>query len=90
MVADAELFDQRDDLAIALKQVVIEVFEVGCPATGKRDGLAAEARRALPERHVVTALGQSERRRHPGDTAADDADRASMSGVSLMTPYRRA
>ena len=73
VVADADLLDQGDDLAIALKEVMVEVLDRGA---GDREGvgLAAEALAALPERDLMPLLREAEGGGQSGDAAADDAD----------------
>jgi hypothetical protein len=89
MIADAELVDEGDDLAVALEEVVVEALE---RRTGNREGvrLPAKALPAFPERYPVAALGQPQRGGEAGDTAADDRDTFSwriVGGVRRLNPH---
>jgi hypothetical protein len=57
VLADAELVDEGDDLAVALEEVMVEALE---RRAGDREGvgLPAKAFPAFPERYPVAALGQ--------------------------------
>ena len=72
-VADADLLGERDDLAIALEEVVVEALESRA-GNGKGVGLTAEMLAALPEGDSIPALRQAEGGGEPGDAAADNGD----------------
>ena len=77
-VADADLVRKRDDLAVALEEVMVEVLD--CRARHREGvGLPAEPLSALPERDPMPWLGKPKGGGQPGDTATDDGDARALS-----------
>jgi hypothetical protein len=72
-IANADLFGERDDLSIALEEMMVKALDRGAH---HREGirLSAEPLAALPERDLMSLLRQAEGGGQPGDAAADDGN----------------